>query len=153
MIEGLRIEWAEDRSPHFDQSLRLTYAVLYRDFGVPPDGDWYHIEPDAHAVALVREHLVGTGRLLGKASAVRRQLRQIAVEPVLQGEGIGTSLVETLERRAASEGAREVWLNARDTAFAFYERMGYRFDSPTFISPLTGIPHRRMVKRLAPPPS
>ena len=53
-----------------------------------------------------------------------------------------------LEDVAAAEGADEVWLHARDTAFGFYERLGYVPEGEIFVSELTGIPHRTMRKRL-----
>ena len=32
-----------------------------------------------------------------------------------------------IERIAAEESARELWLNARHTAFGFYEALGWQF--------------------------
>lgn len=131
--------------------LELCYAVLYRDFGVARDQDWFHADAGGElAVALSPEGgVLGAARLLPSPGDASRQLRQVAVDPVTQGAGLGRALVATLEWRAADEGAEEVWLNSRDNAIAFYERIGYIAEGEVFISELTGIPHRLMRKRLA----
>ena len=128
----------------------LLYEVLYRDFGVAEDDDWYQDTPGSMlAVALTHEgELLGAARLLPAPGDERRQVRQVAVLPGSQAQGVGRALMEALEARAAAEGATEVWLNARDTAFEFYERLGYEFTSAVFVSELTGIPHRAMRKNV-----
>jgi GNAT superfamily N-acetyltransferase len=126
----------------------LTYELLYRDFGVPEDGDWYHDAPSVYAVARSFGKLMGAARLLGEPEDCARQLRQVMVVPELRGQGIGRALIDELERIARSEGAERIWLNARDDAYAFYERLGYTYDSEPFTSELTGIVHRRMHKEL-----
>lgn len=55
---------------------------------------------------------------------------QFAVEPSLQGRGIGRLLLNTVEARASACGAAELGLSMAepDTALMkFYERLGYRF--------------------------
>lgn len=128
----------------------LLFDVLYRDFGVSRGGEWLDEMPGS-ALALARGTdgvLVGAVRLLASAADASRQLRQLAVKGDYRGRGIGSRLVAAVEAHAAAGGTDTIWLNARDTAFRFYERRGYAFDGPGFVSELTGIPHRRMVKRL-----
>ena len=72
----------------------------------------------------------------------------MAVEPPHRGQGVGAALMTALEHRAAQEGAAELWLNSRNTAYAFYERLGYISQGEEFVSELTGIPHRLMRKSL-----
>lgn len=55
---------------------------------------------------------------------------QFAVDPALQGKGIGQKILDTVERRAASAGARELALSMAEPDAAllnFYLRRGYRF--------------------------
>lgn len=153
-MPGLTIEFVDERWERFDRLLMLDYAVLYRDFGVAEESDWYHGGiPSLHAVALVNGRLLGAARLLDEPGSIERQIRQVAVEPAVWGQGIGRALMEALERRAASEGARLLWLNARESAFPFYASLGYGFDGEMFVSELTRLPHRRMIRELDPPPS
>jgi GNAT superfamily N-acetyltransferase len=54
---------------------------------------------------------------------------QFAVEPTLQGRGIGGVLMATAERRAAETGAAEIGLSTPEPAawlVTMYERHGYR---------------------------
>lgn len=146
-----RIQFIEETWERFDRVLQLDYEVLYRPFGVDRDADWYHGGVGGvHAVALSGRHLLGAARLLGVPGEPSRQLRQVVVEPVVRGQGIGRALVEGLERRAADEGTQEIWLNARATAYSFYEVLGYEYESEEFLSELTKVPHRRMSKTLGP---
>lgn len=129
----------------------LLYDVLYRDFHVAEDGAWAHEGPHgALAVATADDGTVfGTVRLLGGAGDASRQLRQLAVTPHARRLGLGRALVCAVEEIAAVEGATSIWLNARNNAYDFYERVGYRFDGEEFASELTRIPHRRMIKELS----
>jgi GNAT superfamily N-acetyltransferase len=55
---------------------------------------------------------------------------QFAVDPEIQGKGIGQLLLDTVERRAVECGARHLGLSMAEPdekLRAFYERRGYRF--------------------------
>lgn len=93
--------------------------------------------------------VVGTALLLPNQSpsgpaAGSGKLMQMAVDRQRQGEGIGTKLVVAVERRAFGEiGLRSLFCHARDTAYGFYESLGWEYDSDVFTE--AGVPHRRMV--------
>ena len=53
------------------------------------------------------------------------QMRQIAIVSELQRHGIGKALVEYSEAWAQNAGYRRMILHARETAVAFYEKLGY----------------------------
>lgn len=58
-----------------------------------------------------------------------RSFHQLAVEPELQGRGLGTRLVRHVEARAAALGAKELALDTSEHAtdlIAWYEHLGYR---------------------------
>ena len=129
----------------------LLYDVLYADFGVPFEGPWRDRAPGAVTLAALDDagDLLGTVRLL-PSDAGRRQVRQLAVARAARTHGVGAALMATAEMHAAEDGSSAVWLHARDTAVAFYERLGYAAISETFVSELTGIPHVTMEKALGP---
>jgi GNAT superfamily N-acetyltransferase len=55
---------------------------------------------------------------------------QFAVDPLWQGRGVGSRLVDRVERRARENGVAELALDTAETAddlIAFYTRRGYRF--------------------------
>ena len=149
-MNGFSVERVTHDWYRFEEVLDLCYDVLYRAYGVPRQGDWYHpANGSTFAVALGEGGvLVGSARLLPAPGDHARQVRQVAVAPDSHGKGIGRELMLDLEWTAAAEGAVESWLHVRDNAFGFYERLGYVPEGPAFVSTLTGIPHRTMRKRL-----
>lgn len=80
------------------------------------------------------------------------EFEQYAVEPSLQGTGIGERLLDEAERRAHADGAAEL---ACDTAvpaaglIAMYERRGYRAVQPVDWRPFTNYESVVLSKRLA----
>lgn len=58
------------------------------------------------------------------ASAAR--LRGMAVEHHLQGQGVGTLLLDAVVDWARRQGHQVLWANGRDSALGFYERHGWR---------------------------
>jgi predicted GNAT family N-acyltransferase len=134
----------------FDELLDLSYAILYGPFGVDRETEWYHpAHGSEFAVALaVDGSLLGTARLLPAPGDSSRQVRQVVVAPSARGAGVGRALMAALESIALAERAEDLWLHSRESAIEFYERLGYTVESETFISPLTGIPHKTMRKQL-----
>lgn len=94
---------------------------------------------------------VDDGRVVGVATLALRepgvyQLRGMAVEPSLQGTGVGRAVLDEAERRLRALGARQVWANGRDTALGFYERAGWRVEGDGY--EVIGLPHHRVVRDL-----
>jgi len=151
-ISPVRVDLAivDHEWDRFGDVLGLYYDVLYRDFGVALESDWYHpAHGSAFAVALGEDDaLLGAARLLPAPGDTARQVRQVAVAPETRGRGVGRLLMHELHGLASHQGATETWLHARDTAWAFYLALGYEFDGDVFVSELTGIPHRTMRRAL-----
>ena len=157
-MSGYSVEFVQTSWERFGEVLDLSFAVLYEPFGVvrPLDSsekgaDWMHPAPGTHRAVAMGEHgeLLGGARLLPTAGDAARQVRQVAVFDHVRRRGVGRALMRALEAKAAEEGARAVWLNARDTAYVFYERLGYVAEGDAFVSAVTGIVHRRMRKQLS----
>jgi len=134
----------------FGEIQNLYFSVLYAEFGVPRGADWYHdANGSVFAVALDDSGaILGAARLLPEPGSASRQVRQVAVAPHAHGRGLGRLLLLDLETLAAEEGACELWLNSRSTAYGFYERLGYVREGTEFESELTGIMHTTMRKQL-----
>jgi putative acetyltransferase len=47
------------------------------------------------------------------------------VHPDFAGEGVGTALIEALEKIAGARGAESISVDASDTAVPFFEHRGY----------------------------
>lgn len=76
----------------------------------------------------------------------QHRVRQVAIEPTVQGVGLGRRLMLHAEAEIARLGSREVVLCARDSVIPFYERLDYKIISDGFIE--VGIPHHSMSKSL-----
>ena len=74
------------------------------------------------------------------------QLKGMAVDDALQGEGLGALLIERGMRHAATAGAEIVWARARDSALYFYERRGFEVRGDGFIDGPTAMPHHMVVR-------
>ena len=60
------------------------------------------------------------------------RLRGMAVEPSLRGKGLGGRLVEAGISRIREQGGRRLWCNARVSAQAFYEVLGFAIAGDIF---------------------
>jgi predicted GNAT family N-acyltransferase len=74
------------------------------------------------------------------------QLRQMAVDSAVQGQGIGRQLILFAEQQSKNNGFREMMMHARKEAKGFYEKLGYNVQGPEFEE--VGIPHYEMSKHL-----
>lgn len=66
------------------------------------------------------------GKLLGTASLEEDVIYTVFVLPAHQGRGIGTRLMKHLEERAQTQGHTLITVPSSTTAYAFYEKLGYR---------------------------
>ena len=91
------------------------------------------VHEDATALLLVSENAHGlvvgyalvTITPLLHANGSSAQLQELAVDVERQGEGIGTALVEEVERLCRERDVRQLTVPSRRSA-DFYERIGYR---------------------------
>ncbi len=75
------------------------------------------------------------------------RLRGMAVHQDLQGQGIGTQLLETCINHAIKNKADVIWCNARDNAVKFYKKSGFKIIGDEFELPNIG-PHFLLAKNL-----
>ena len=68
------------------------------------------------------------------------QLRGMAVDPVVQGQGVGRALIQAAVDRLRAAQADVLWANVRDSAAGFYQRLGWEVVGDGFVT-LTGLPH------------
>jgi predicted GNAT family N-acyltransferase len=140
------------RSPANDSEFEAYYALRWSVLRAPwnqaPGSEKDEFEGNAIHLAAWNESgkIVGVGRLHRMAGR-QGQIRYMAVEPRVQGRGIGKALLQELEVRAAQEGMIEIYLNAREESLQFYTESGYELLGPAHLL-FGAIPHFRMRKRL-----
>lgn len=86
------------------------------------------------------ENVVGVSTWITSESAT--QLRGMATDPNMAGQGVGTLLLDAGVGHARSNGSSHIWANARVTAVGFYTRYGFVMSGPVFDTEATGLPHR-----------
>ena len=94
-----------------------------------------------HAIALLDEEVVGTGRLLPDGTIGR-----MAVAESARGRGVGAAVLAVLEDRARQLGLPQVDLHAQLHAVGFYDKAGYTAYGPVYLE--AGIEHQSMRKAL-----
>jgi putative acetyltransferase len=66
------------------------------------------------------------GAAVGFASLVGRdRIEMLYVHPAAAGQGVGSLLIDALEKLAGSRGAEKLSVDASDTARGFFEKRGY----------------------------
>ncbi|MBC8753490.1 GNAT family N-acetyltransferase [Kordia sp. YSTF-M3] len=112
------------------------------------DGD--DLPTTFHLGYYIDTQLVGVVTLLEKAhpqftSENPFQLRGMAVLTNFQKRGIGDALVKKAEEMILARGGTAMWMNAREIAVRFYEKLGYEKYGEPFTIPKIGL-HFIMVK-------
>lgn len=131
--------------------LDAGYALRHAVFGLeqkiprPLDRDPFDLSAD-HVVAYD-----DAGRCIGTGRAVRMdtrtcQIGRMAVAPEHRRKGVGSLVLEALERMAVLRGLRDLFLLCQIPAIPFYEHHGYVKDGPQFLD--HGVPHVIMRKQL-----
>lgn len=132
----------------FERYYDLRWRILRKPWNQPRGSEKDELEDKSIHVMVCKEDRIPVG--VGRAhfnSPSEAQIRYMAVEEGFQGKGIGTMVLEELEKIIAKKGAECAVLNARESAVAFYEKHGYRIVSKAHT--LFGlIPHFKMKKEL-----
>ncbi len=132
----------------YDAAIRLREAVLRRPLGLALSVEEMAGEPECrHFVGVAGTEVIAT-LLLKPLGAETVKMRQVAVDPALQGSGVGARLVQFAEASARDLGFHTIVAHARETALGFYRRLGYAVEGEPFIE--NTIPHRRVSKALRP---
>jgi len=142
---ALREPQANEMERYYDLRWRVLREPWSQQRGQERD---QHETNAIHLGAWVDDRLVGVGRLHFIDSQTA-QIRYMAVEPELQGQGIGGRVLRELEERARERGAQRIVLNARDHAVSFYRQHGYSVTHSSEVL-FNSIPHWEMEKLLAP---
>ncbi len=127
----VRLLWIDARignDPVFTQWLDLRYRVLREPLGLTyPEEDLIAERQDRHLVAMDGGKVIA-GLLIqrrGQENGVWK-IRQVAVEPSRQGEGLGRTLMLAAEAAAREAGTAKLLLHSREGICGFYEKLGYQ---------------------------
>lgn len=143
---SLYIRTVAHGTPDYDAAVALRRAILRTPLGLDFFAeDLAREAADTHLAAFDNGRLVGTV-VMTPYEPGKVKLRQMAVSEDMRGRNIGAQLVAFFEAEARRNGVGEIVLAARQTAKAFYARLGYDTDDVVFTE--VTIPHVRMWKML-----
>ena len=126
------------------KAIRIRVFVHEQD--VPIEEEMDDADGDAvHALALLGSLPVGTGRLVILSSG-EAQIGRMAVDRPHRRAGVGTLIMEFLERESRRLGLAQAILHAQTYVKDFYGRQGYVEEGELFME--AGIEHVQMRKAL-----
>lgn len=145
-MKQIIVKQIQPDTPEYQQELLLRDRILRKPLNLNlSDEDLSAEAHDIHIGAFEGDTLAGV-LVLTKIDGIAVKMRQVAVDDSCQSCGIGTRMVTFAEQFALRQGYRQMRLNARKTAVAFYKRQGYSTVGEEFTE--VGIPHFAMAKTL-----
>ena len=133
-------------SPEYRKMTNFRYEILRKPLGLTfSESDLRKEKDDVFITCCEEEKIIGCCILTKQNSNVVK-LRQMAVLPERQGEGLGKKIVSFAEQYAMKNGYLNIVLHARETAAGFYLKCSYSQVGETFIE--IGIPHVLMEKKM-----
>ena len=145
-IEKVQIKEFGFNSEEYRNELELRDKVLRKPLGMNLyDENLEADKNDVHIGAFINKRMVGVLILTGLNSKDIK-MRQVAVDDDFRAMKIGTEMVRFAEEYSKKKGYSTMLLNARKTAVAFYEKLGYKKMSGEFLE--INIPHYKMSKNL-----
>jgi predicted GNAT family N-acyltransferase len=126
-----------------ERAAPIRFRVFVDEQGVPMEMELDEFDPlSCHALALLGEHVVGTGRLLPDG-----HIGRMAVDAEWRGQGVGAALLSALIDEAGRRHVSVLALSAQTHALGFYTRFGFVPVGPEYEE--AGLPHQAMERRLA----
>jgi phosphoribosylformimino-5-aminoimidazole carboxamide ribotide isomerase len=112
-----------------ENTWRLRRDVLY------PNQKMFEMEmaedtDGIHFGAFKDDKLAGVISLFNKGADF--QFRKLAVDPSVQNMAIGSALLKQVIDHARENGGTRIWCNARDSAYGFYLKAGFKHTDEYF---------------------
>ncbi|NRA60297.1 MAG: GNAT family N-acetyltransferase [Psychrobium sp.] len=135
----------EHNSAQYQQSLQLRHNVLRKPLKLDLFTEDLSQETDYLHFALINEQQV-VACLIIVVSGTQARLKQMAVSPDDQGQGLGRKLIEQVEQYLSRLGMSTITLAARTNAIGFYHQLNYVAHGEPFIE--VSISHQMMSKNI-----
>ena len=120
-----QLAWEE---ADIDQILEIERSSFnhYDAYSLADFERWYHYNPDLCIVAEVNGRIAGY--VISRILPGIGDLASLAINPAYRRRGIGTALLDEIERRVKEYGVNEINLEVRKTnltGLAFWQNMGF----------------------------
>lgn len=143
-IDSITIKQIDYGTSEYKEELELRHRILTKPIGLNLFNENLLMEAkDYHICAFNENRIIGVAILTNFDDGVAK-MKHLAIDETLQGQRIGSKVVEFAESLAVKNGFREIILDARKGAVNFYQRLGYKKISSEFVD--IGIKHIKMKK-------
>ena len=136
----------EHNSAEYEAMIALRMKILREPLGLSFTPDDLQKEKDDILLCAFEDDVIVACCILTKVNNNTCQLRQMAVMPSVQKNGLGRSLLDFAEKIAYDAGFRKIIMHARKSAVGFYQKQGYEIVGGEFEE--VTIPHYEMQKSL-----
>lgn len=133
-------------SAAYDAAVALRSRVLRAPLGLEFSRAELEGECSQWHLACYLDHELVACLLLVPGACGEIRMRQVAVSPERQGQGIGSALVGFAEELAKVERFSRMILHARESALPFYAKLGYQRVGSRFFE--IQLPHWEVRKNL-----
>lgn len=133
-------------SDDYHEMVSLRDAVLRKPLGLSFTEEYLQKEISDQLIGAYAENKLYGCCILTPLNKNTVQLRQMAVDSTLQGQGIGRQLIRFAEEKSKNNGFTQLMMHARKEAKGFYEKLGYTVQGTEFEE--VGIAHYEMSKQL-----
>ncbi len=140
------IKIIEFGSDLYQESIELRRQVLRLPLGLDFNSEELLAENNQIHFVYIQNQKVEGVLLLNPTDNNILKMRQVAVTPEQQGQGIGQKMVNFSEQWGIQNQYKRIELHARKTAVPFYLGLKYELKGDEFEE--VGIPHFKMVKNL-----
>ena len=130
----------------FEAYYDLRWRVLREPWQQPEGSEKDELENESFHVMAADENnkVVGVGRLHFNTET-EAQIRYMAVAPEYEKQGVGTLILEALEKHAKENSCKTIVLHARENAVGFYQKKDYELLEKSHLL-FDSIQHYKMFK-------
>jgi predicted GNAT family N-acyltransferase len=133
-------------SSAYHEMVSLRDNVLRKPLGLSFTEEYLQKEINDQLIGCYHENKLVACCILTRYDQQTMQLRQMAVDGTLQGQGVGRQLILFAEQQSKSNGFTHMMMHARKEAKGFYAKLGYAIQGAEFEE--VGIAHYEMSKQL-----
>jgi len=124
------VKYAKRGSEDYDQTLQIRNEVFFKPIGRDISETDLSCEDGQIIIGAFETNSIYTNLIIGTAviSCVDEttfKVEWLCADPILRKKGIGTSLMQCVEKIAADRGAKKLCLDATVETVDFFQRFGY----------------------------
>ena len=143
----MSIKIIDYNSIEYREMINLRMEILRKPLGLSFTPETLEKEKEDILIGAFDDEKITACCILTKIDSTIIQLRQMAVHPKMERNGLGASILAFAENIARDAGFRILIMHARKTAVGFYEKQGYEIHGDEFLE--VSIPHYEMRKKLS----